>query len=138
MTIMPTQNGEEPYRRRVNMFRLRIEAEFDAAHKIEGYEGKCANLHGHTYKVEIFVVAKEVDPIGISFDLRLLKEKLRKIIEKLDHSFLNELEELGNPTVENISKYIFSSMKDNLPNGVILEKVRVWETPRGWCEYFEG
>jgi 6-pyruvoyltetrahydropterin/6-carboxytetrahydropterin synthase len=120
------------------MYRLRIEAEFDAAHKIEGYEGKCARLHGHTYKVQVFVVAKEVGPIGISFDLRLLKEKLRKITEKLDHSFLNELEELGNPTVENISKYIFLNMKDNLPNGVILERTRVWETPRSWCEYFEG
>jgi 6-pyruvoyltetrahydropterin/6-carboxytetrahydropterin synthase len=135
---MPTQNGEEHCRRLVKMYRLRIEAEFDSAHKIEGYEGKCARLHGHTYKVEVFVVAKEVGPIGISLDLRLLKEKLRKITEKLDHSFLNELEELGNPTVENISRYIFLNMKDNLPNGVILEGARVWETPKSWCEYFEG
>jgi 6-pyruvoyltetrahydropterin/6-carboxytetrahydropterin synthase len=120
------------------MYRLRIEAEFDSAHKIEGYEGKCARLHGHTYKVEVFVVAKEVGPIGISLDLRLLKEKLRKITEKLDHSFLNELEDLGNPTVENISRYIFLNMKVDLPNGIILEKARVWETPKNWCEYFEG
>ena len=122
---------------RAKMYRLRIEAGFDAAHKIEGYEGKCARLHGHTYKVEVFVVAKELGPIGISFDLRLLKEKLHNITERLDHSFLNDLKELGNPSVENISKYFFQNMKDNLPNGVTLEKTRVWETPKSWCEYFE-
>ncbi len=120
------------------MFRLRIESEFDAAHKIDGYKGKCAQLHGHTYKVEIFVLAKELDSIGISVDLRLLKEKLLKITERFDHSFLNELKELGNPSTENISKYIFQKMKDNLPNNATLEKIRVWETPKGWCEYFEG
>ncbi len=120
------------------MYRLRIESEFDAAHKIEGYEGKCARLHGHTYKVEVFVVVKEVGLIGISFDLRLLKEKLFKITERLDHSYLNELKELGNPSVENISKYIFQNMKDNLPNDVTLERARVWETSKSWCEYFEG
>jgi 6-pyruvoyltetrahydropterin/6-carboxytetrahydropterin synthase len=120
------------------MYRLRIESEFDAAHKIEGYVGKCAQLHGHTYKVEVFVVTSELDPIGISFDLRLLKEKLLQITERLDHSFLNDIKELGNPSVENISRYIYQSMKENLPNGTSLEKARVWETPKSWCEYFEG
>ena len=120
------------------MYRLRIESEFDAAHKMEGYKGKCAQLHGHTYKAEVFVLAKETDSIGISLDLRLLKEELVKITGRFDHSFLNDMKELGNPSVENISKYIFQNMKDNLPNGVVLEKVRVWETPKSWCEYFEG
>ena len=120
------------------MYRLRIESGFDAAHKIEGYEGKCAQLHGHTYKVEVFVLAKKPNSIGISFDLRLLKEKLLGITGRFDHSFLNDLKELGNPSVENISRYVFQNMKDNLPKGVTLEKVRVWETPKTWCEYFEG
>lgn len=120
------------------MFRLRIESEFDAAHKIEGYMGKCGQLHGHRYKVEVFVLAKELDQIGISIDLRLLKEKLQKIIERFDHSYLNDFKDLGNPSTENISKHIFQKMKENLPDEVNLEKVRVWETPKGWCEYFES
>lgn len=119
------------------MYRLRIESEFDAAHKIEGYAGKCGQLHGHRYKVEAFVLAKKTGQIGISIDLRLLKEKLQKITERFDHSFLNDNKEVGNPSTENISKYIFQKMKENLPNEVTLEKVRVWETPKGWCEYFE-
>jgi len=120
------------------MYRLRIESEFDAAHKIERYQGKCSQLHGHTYKAEVFVLAKDADSIGISFDLRLLKEELVKIAGRFDHSYLNDLKELGNPSVENISKYIFQNMNDNLPKGVKLERVRVWETPKSWCEYFEG
>jgi 6-pyruvoyltetrahydropterin/6-carboxytetrahydropterin synthase len=119
------------------MYRLRVEEKFDAAHKMDGYQGKCAQLHGHTYKVEVFVLGKEVDAIGISVDLRLIKEKLRKITEQLDHSYLNDLKEIGNPSSENIAKYIFQKMKD-LPAGSTLDKVRVWETPSSWCEYFEG
>ncbi|MGE5574851.1 MAG: 6-carboxytetrahydropterin synthase QueD [Ignavibacteria bacterium] len=120
------------------MYRLRTEAEFSAAHKIDGYKGKCAQLHGHTYKIEVFVVAKELSSISVSFDVRVLKEMLRKITDRLDHSFLNDLEELGNPTMENISKYVFQEMKQNLSKEIVLEKVRVWETPKSWCEYFEG
>jgi 6-pyruvoyltetrahydropterin/6-carboxytetrahydropterin synthase len=120
------------------MFRLRVKSEFDAAHKLEGYEGKCSNLHGHTYKVEAFFLTKQLDSIGVSVDLRNLKEQLIKITEKFDHTYLNDLKEIGNPTTENISRYIFQSLKDNLPTGVTLEKVRIWETPKSWCEYFES
>ena len=120
------------------MHRLRIEAGFDAAHKINGYEGKCSSLHGHTYKAEAFLLAKDTDAIGISVDLRTLKEKLQSVTEQLDHSYLNDNKEIGNPTTENLTCYIFRKLKADLPNGVTLEKVRVWETPKSWIEYFEG
>ncbi len=119
------------------MYRLRVKSEFDAAHKIDGYQGKCARLHGHTYKVEAFFLTKKLDSIGVSVDLRTLKEKLVKITEQFDHSYLNDFKELGKPTTENVSSYIFQKLKDNLPDGAVLEKVRVWETPKSWCEYFE-
>ncbi|MCW4005286.1 MAG: 6-carboxytetrahydropterin synthase QueD [Candidatus Bathyarchaeota archaeon] len=117
------------------MYRLRIETEFDAAHNLKGYEGKCANLHGHTWKVETFIVGKELDSIGMIMDFGLLKKRLTEITETLDHSYLNDKAEIGNPTSENIAKYIFDQMK--LPDGVKLEKVRIWESPRSWCEYYE-
>ena len=120
------------------MYRLKVESEFDAAHKIEGYQGKCARLHGHTYKIEAFFLTKELDSIGVSVDLRVLKEKLLKTTEQFDHSYLNDFKELGNPSTENLAHYIFQQLKDNLPSGATLEKVRVWETPKSWCEYFEG
>ena len=120
------------------MFRLRVESEFDAAHKLDGYKGKCSSLHGHTYKVEAFFHTKNIDSIGVSVDLRVLKEKLAKISEQFDHSYLNDFKELGNPSTENLSRYIFQQLKNKLPSGVTLEKIRVWETPKSWCEYFEG
>jgi 6-pyruvoyltetrahydropterin/6-carboxytetrahydropterin synthase len=120
------------------MYRLRVESEFDAAHKLEDYQGKCAQLHGHTYKVEAFFLTKRTDSIGLSVDLKTLKEKLAKITEQFDHNYLNDIKELGNPTTENISRYIFQCLKDILPSGADLEKVRVWETPKSWCEYFES
>ncbi len=120
------------------MYRLRVESEFDAAHKMEGYEGKCSRLHGHTYKVEAFFLTKDLDSIGVSVDLRQLKEKLSKLTEQFDHSYLNDFKELGNPSTENLSRYIFQHLKNNLPVGAVLKKVRVWETPKSWIEYFEG
>jgi len=117
------------------MYRLRIESTFDAAHKLVGYNGKCARLHGHTWKVEVFVTGEKLDEIGMLVDFKILKKRLEEITEKLDHSFLNEIKEIGNPTSENVSKYIFKSLR--MPNGVRLEKVRVWESPTSWCEYYE-
>ena len=119
------------------MYRLRIESQFDAAHKLVGYKGKCSRLHGHTWKVEVFVVGKELDTTGLLVDFELLKEKLREITDKLDHSFLNDSKEVGNPTSENISRYIFQNLRDS-PKNVRLEKVRVWESTNSWCEYFEN
>jgi len=119
------------------MHRLRIESHFDAAHKLIGYEGKCAELHGHTWKVEVFVSGEKLDDVGILVDFNILKEKLSKIIERLDHKSLNDIREIGNPTCENLSKYIFQSLK-NLPKHIKLEKVRLWEGEKSWCEYYEA
>ena len=118
------------------MYRLRIESHFDAAHKLVGYRGKCSQVHGHRWKVEVFVSGDKLDNIGILVDFDVLKQKLEKIVEKLDHGFLNDFKEIGNPTSENISKYIFKNLK-GLPDSVKLEKVRVWESPEAWCEYSE-
>lgn len=120
------------------MYRLRVKSEFDAAHKMDGYIGKCSQLHGHTYTVEAFLLAKNLDNVGISIDLRATKQKLQDIIEQFDHSYLNDFKELGAPSTENLAHHIFGKMKINLPDGVTLEKVRVWETPKSWIEYFEG
>ena len=118
------------------MYRLRVESHFDAAHRLVGYKGKCSRVHGHRWKVEVFVSGDKLDNMGILVDFEVLKQRLEKMVEKLDHSFLNDSKEIGNPTSENISRYIFKSLK-GLPNSVKLEKVRVWESPDSWCEYFE-
>lgn len=119
------------------MYRLRVKSEFDAAHKLEGYQGKCSQLHGHSYVAEAFLLAEDLDAIGMSVDLKALRKKLEGITEQFDHSYLNDIKELGNPSTENVSRLIYQKMKLDLPAGVTLEKVRVWETPKSWIEYFE-
>lgn len=127
--------GREYFKEKKKMYRLSIESTFDAAHKLIGYQGKCANLHGHTWKVEVFVLGKELNEQGFLVDFSLLKKKLEEIVSLLDHRFLNEIKEIGNPTAENIAKYVFLNYK--IQNGVTLEKVRVWESSKSWCEYYE-
>lgn len=119
------------------MYRLRTKTDFDAAHYLENYEGKCANLHGHLWVVEVFVTGEELDIAGMVMDFGVIKVALKEIIEKLDHSCLNDIKEIGNPTCENVAKYIYEFMNPRIPKEGTLEKVRVWETPRSWCEYFE-
>ena len=116
---------------------MRVSSHFDAAHKLVGYEGKCSKLHGHTWKVEVFVTGERLNEIGFLIDYKVIKDGLNEIIEKLDHSFLNDFKEIGNPTCENIARYIYERLKSNL-QGVKLEKVRVWEGSESYAEYFEG
>ena len=115
------------------MYRLRVESHFDAAHKLIGYKGKCAKLHGHTWKVEVFVTGNRLKS-GVLVDFQVLRQKLKEITDKLDHTFLNDIEDIGNPTVENICKYVFEKLV--LPEDAKLERVRVWESPQCWGEYY--
>ena len=69
------------------MYGVRIESHFDAAHKLVGYKGKCSQVHGHRWKVEVFVLGKKLNSIGLLVDFNVLKHKLEKIVKKLDHSF---------------------------------------------------
>ena len=116
------------------MFRVRIESHFDASHIIPNYPGKCKNLHGHSYKVEIFVTGNKLDSIGIleNSDFINFKKSLRQITESFDHKHLNDI--IGdNTTAENIAKIIFSKLESKGIDN--LEKVRVWESPTQYAEY---
>jgi len=118
------------------MFRVRVEDSFDASHIIPGHPGKCKNLHGHSYKVEVFIVGDVLDNNGIlkGADLIELKKTLASVMDMYDHKHLNDI--IGNnATAENISSKIFVELKRR---GIVgLEKVRVWESPRGYVEYWE-
>lgn len=117
------------------MYRLRVKSEFDAAHKLKN-TGKCSRLHGHTWTVEIFVTGKEPNQDGMVIDFRELKKELCELTEELDHSYLNDFEEIGNPTSENIARYLYNKL-NGFWEGIDLEKVRIWEGEKSWCEYYE-
>lgn len=103
---------------------------FDAAHLLPNYDGRCANLHGHTYKLEV-VVSGSVGKNGMVIDFGDLKKIVNKtVIDKLDHTNLNDM--FDNPTAENIVVWIFDSVFKELSG---LVSVKLWEGRHAWVEY---
>jgi 6-pyruvoyltetrahydropterin/6-carboxytetrahydropterin synthase len=124
---------------------------FNAAHQLrdpdlsdqenERLFGKCANLHGHNYVVEV-VVAGEVDPrTGYVTDLKQLSELVnRLIIQDVDHRNLNtDVPWLEGriPTAENLALAFLERLRPELPEGS-LRSVRLWETDKNWAEVGDG
>ena len=122
------------------MYELTVAAEFEAAHLIPGYPGKCRRLHGHNWKVEIGVSGKKLNELGMLIDFRDLKSEVAKIIERLDHTYLNENEYFPNlaPTAENLAKFIYDELAkgDLAMENVKLDFVEVWESPKSAVKYF--
>ncbi|MDD2679920.1 MAG: 6-carboxytetrahydropterin synthase QueD [Candidatus Omnitrophica bacterium] len=117
------------------MYKIKIEGDFSAAHNLRGYRGKCEELHGHNWKVEVEVASPKVDKIGMVMDFKCLKEKLYSILEKLDHKYLNSIAYFKkiNPTSENIAKYIYDNLKNKIRG---LQAVTVWESDKASATYY--
>lgn len=108
--------------------RIGREFYFDAAHFLSDYKGRCEQLHGHTYKLEV-VVEGEIGKGGMLMDFNELKEIVKSnILERLDHGDLNEIFDV--PTAENIASWIFDELKDKIP----IYSVRLWEGRGKWVE----
>jgi len=116
------------------MLDLHTEFTFDSAHKLDGYKGKCCNVHGHSWRVECFFHGdnKYKDNIGILVDFGIVKE----VKELLDHKYLNDILS-ANPTAENITEFIYLYLKKKI-NDKILIRVRVYETSIEKETYCEG
>ena len=91
------------------MFELDIHREFSAAHALRGYNGDCANFHGHNWTVQVFIQSEKLDRIGIAMDFKVLKKALDAVLTELDHKNLNEHPHFKdhNPTSENLAMYIY-------------------------------
>ena len=103
---------------------------FDAAHFLPGYDGKCSNMHGHTWAVEITVEGL-VGVNGIVLDFIVLKQIVEPWIEVLDHRLLNDV--LPMPTAENLALW-FRDKWLGEPRPVLLKGVKVWESPTSYAE----
>jgi 6-pyruvoyltetrahydropterin/6-carboxytetrahydropterin synthase len=106
-----------------DMFHLIVRRKFDAAHYLPGYEGSCANLHGHTWKVEVVLQGKMLNDIGILADFKEIKRQLESILP--DHTCLND-EFFFSPTAEKIAEYIYNELA--APEACELVSVTVWES----------
>lgn len=121
------------------IYEVMVERHFSSAHQLRGYKGKCENLHGHNYKVEIFARGRELDNIGLLVDFGELKEAADEIVRYLDHRNINELapfdEEL-NPSAENLARYILEHVGSRVGDRrVQVYKVRCYETPTSVATY---
>ena len=122
------------------MYELKVKSEFEAAHFIKNYQGKCARLHGHNWIVEAFAQGSELNELGILIDFKIFKAELNKIINELDHQYLNELEifKTKNPTAENIAKTIFDklSASEIFNDMTKLTAIKVYESPKSCVTYY--
>ncbi|TET26768.1 MAG: 6-carboxytetrahydropterin synthase QueD [Dehalococcoidia bacterium] len=120
------------------MYQLSVEEHFDAAHFLRGYQGKCEAMHGHRFRVVVKITATAVDDIGIGYDFVTLKEHLKDIIARFDHSCLNEVVPFDkiNPSSENIALTVYNELKPKLAGEpVSLSCVEVWESPHTGVAY---
>ena len=114
------------------MYKLRVEADFSAAHFLSHYRGKCENLHGHNYRVRLWVRGTELDDAGMLADFSLLEKALKETLGALDHSNLNDMQVFqDDPSAERIARFIFKKAKDKMPefgiNSALLCAVDVFE-----------
>ncbi|WP_298269463.1 6-carboxytetrahydropterin synthase QueD [Geobacter sp.] len=122
------------------MYRLKIITSFAAAHCLINYQGDCENLHGHNWKVEVEVTARELDKAGLGIDFKVLKQETNSLLRTLDHKYLNELEPFRDisPSSENISRYLFGELSRRLNDGnVKVGSVTVWESDNAAATYYE-
>jgi len=121
------------------MFELTVSSYFSGAHRLRNYKGKCENLHGHNWKVDV-TVGGEIDGSGMVIDFGILKEILEQVLSKLDHKYLNEIDYFKkvNPSSENAALYIFKQLEKKLKGyKVKVKKVVVWENEKQCASYFE-
>lgn len=125
------------------MFEVSAYSHFDAAHFLREYLGKCANIHGHRWKVEISLRGAILNEQGILIDFMDVKAMLKQVLDEFDHKLINDVQPFDklNPTAENIAKYIFDVMASRLRLGeltgtdISIVRVSVWESEAACATY---
>jgi len=107
---------------------------FDAAHNLINYHGKCEKLHGHTYRLEV-TVSGELNEEMMVFDFIQLKELVKnRVLDILDHSYLNEL--IEQPSAENIAIWVWDRIQGDLKTDKYhLYEIKVYETQNSYVTY---
>lgn len=118
------------------MFEICVQHTFAAGHALRNYRGKCENVHGHNYRVEVCMAGDELDEIGLLYDFSELKKRLRATSEYFDHQFINDLKPFDhiNPSAENIAKFFYEELRKEL-GPVPIAYVKVWETDTACAVY---
>ena len=121
------------------MYELKVVNRFAAAHQLKMVTEKCENLHGHNWKVELFVAGEKLLDSGVLMDFGIIKKRLAEIIDSLDHRFLNEIPVFAeaNPSSEVIARYIADAFSERIEPGesIYVSRVNVWESDDACAAY---
>ncbi len=119
-------------------YTLKIVEDFASAHTLRDYPGDCNRMHGHNWKIEVEVVAEQLDAVGMGVDFKVIKNATRSLAKQLDHRYLNDIEPFNkvNPTAENIAAFFYQGLSKTLNNErVRVSSVTMWETERACVRY---
>lgn len=127
------------------MFEVTVEQTFAAGHSLREYKGKCENVHGHNYRVQVTVEGEQLNRIGLLVDFVDLKRAVRQVIAKLDHQFINDVEPFTtlNPSAENLARYFYDEVSQALnieasrfnDAPVRISQIKIWETDTSIAVY---
>lgn len=119
------------------MFEVCVEAMFAAGHALRNYKGKCENIHGHNYRVQVTVTGEALDDAGLLVDFSDLRRHIHSLTERFDHQFLNEVAPFDriNPSAENLARHISEGLKPLLKRDLQIQAVTVWETDASSATY---
>lgn len=110
---------------------LKVRDKFSAAHFLRGYKGKCEQVHGHTFQVEVEIAVDALGEDGIGFDFTEVKKTLAAVLP--DHTLLNDVVSF-NPSAENLSRHLYAELKAHYP----VKAVTVWESEDASATYSEN
>ena len=121
------------------MYQLRVTTYFAAAHQLREYEGKCENLHGHNWRVDVVVASDTLDDTGMAIDFKVLKGLIEEILDDYDHRYLNDVPPFDriNPTTENMARHLYERLGTRVPDTAHVESVTCWESERCGATYRE-
>lgn len=97
-------------------------------------------MHGHNWKLEVEVVASELDQTGMAIDFKTIRKHAKAVAQRLDHQYLNDIEPFHriNPTAENIAAYFYSELSAQLNSPQVrISAITLWETDRACVKYTE-
>lgn len=120
------------------MYELKILSQFAAAHQLREFGGKCEHMHGHNWKMEVFVRGENLGDNGLLIDFHEVKAATNRVLERLDHKLLNEVEPFDriNPSSENIARHVFESLSRELDSDAVkVSRVTAWESDTACATY---
>lgn len=113
------------------MYELKVVTHFAAAHQLTMVGAKCENMHGHNWKIEVYVTGEKLGQAGVLMDFGVVKKHVAEIMSMLDHKYLNELDyfQHDQPSSENIAYFVAQKLQKKIDNSAVsVSRVTAWES----------